>query len=89
MKDKDVNRVVAGSALIGLFAVHWLPKRLLPLASPGLAALLIVGGLLLVHRNPLKTLWRDLEKSFGMQPEGLPPRTEAATQIAEHRAGTA
>lgn len=78
MKDKEVNRVLAGSALIGLVAVHWLPKRLLPMASPGLAALLIVGGLLLVHRNPLKILWKDMEKSFGKAPKSLPATPEAS-----------
>ena len=84
MKDKEVNRILAGSALIGLFAVHWLPKRLLPMASPGLAALLIVGSLLVVHRNPLKILWRDVEKSFGKKdPKSLPATPEATLPCPE------
>jgi hypothetical protein len=86
MNDKEFNRVLAGSALVGLFAVHWLPKRLLPMASPGLAALFVVGGLLLVHGNPLKILWRDLQKSFGARPKSLPASPKASAPIAENNA---
>lgn len=86
MKNKEFNRVLAGSALVGLFAVHWLPKRLLPMASPGLAALLVVGGLLMVHKNPLKILWRDLEKSFGGRPKSLPASSGNLAPIAGNEA---
>jgi hypothetical protein len=60
MKDKDLTRLLAAGSLAGIFAVHWLPKRLLPFASPALAAALIIGGLLFVHRNPLRILQKDL-----------------------------
>ncbi len=60
MTDKDLTRLIAGGALAGILAVHWLPKKFLPFASPALAAALIVGGLLVVHWNPLKMLQKDL-----------------------------
>ncbi len=60
MKDKDLTRLIAGGSLLGILAVHWLPKKLLPFASPVLAVALIIGGLLAVHRNPLKMIQKDL-----------------------------
>ncbi len=60
MKDKDLTRLIAGGSLLGILALHWLPKKLLPFASPALAAVLIIGGLLVVHRNPLRMLRKDL-----------------------------
>ena len=86
MNGKEWNRVIAGSALVGLFAVHWLPKRLLAYVSPGLAALLIVGGLVFAHRNPLKVLWRDMENSFGNLPKRLPASVEASTPSVDNGA---
>jgi len=60
MRDKDVTRLIAGVSLAGILAVHWLPKKLLPFASPALAVALIISGLLVVHRNPLTMLRKDL-----------------------------
>ena len=60
MKDKDFTRLIAGGALAGILAVHWLPKKLLPFASPTLTVALIIGGLLIAHRNPLRMLSKDL-----------------------------
>ncbi len=60
MTDKDLTRLIAGGSLLGILALHWLPKKLLPFASPALAAVLIIGGLLVVHRNPMKMIWKDL-----------------------------
>lgn len=60
MKDKDLTRMMAGGSLLGILAVHWLPKKLLPFGSPALAVALIIGGLLFTHRNPLRVLRKDL-----------------------------
>ncbi len=60
MTDKDLTRLFAGGSLLGILALHWLPKKLLPFASPALAAVLVIGGLLVVHRNPLKMVQKDL-----------------------------
>ena len=60
MTDKDLTRLIGGGSLAGILALHWLPKNLLPFASPALAAVLIIRGLLVVHRNPLKMIGKDL-----------------------------
>lgn len=56
---KRFTRLLAAGAMVGLGAVHFLPKNLLPFGSRTVTSALIVGALLVVHRNPMKMLARD------------------------------
>ncbi len=67
MKPKTITRVLAAGALVGLGAVHVLPRCYLPLGSRLLASALVIGTLLLVHRNPLRVLGRDARTTLESQ----------------------
>lgn len=85
MKPKTLTRLLAAGALGGLAAIHWLPKRYLLFGNPVLSTALLVGGLLVLHRNPLRLLYRDtktaVEKGLQGAAEGraeLSPAPELA-----------
>lgn len=70
MKAKTATRILAGVGLAGIYAVHWMPRRLLPFASRSITSAVIVGVLIAVHRGPLKVLLRDAERSLRRLAEG-------------------
>ncbi|MEW6349656.1 MAG: hypothetical protein AB1646_11390 [Thermodesulfobacteriota bacterium] len=64
MKPKTLTRLLAAGGLGSLAALHWLPKKFLPFGSHTATAVLLVGVLVAVHRNPLRMLYRDARKAL-------------------------
>ena len=62
MKPKNLTRLLAAGGLGGLAALHWLPKECLPFGSRTASAALLLGLILVVHRNPLRMLYQDAKK---------------------------
>lgn len=75
MKPKNLTRMMAASGLAGVAAVHWLPKRFLPFESRTCSAVLLVGLLLAVHRNPLRLLYKDAVAALQAGKQGIDQAT--------------
>jgi hypothetical protein len=83
MKPKTLTRLLAAGGLGGLAAIHWLPKRFLPFGNPVLSTVLLVGGLLVLHRNPLRLLYRDTKTAVNKGMQGIARGRADAAPIPE------
>jgi hypothetical protein len=75
MKPKTLTRLLAAGGLGSLAALHWLPEKYLPFGSRTASATLLVTLLLLVHRNPLRMLYRDAMKALEENMKGTELKT--------------
>jgi len=64
MKPKTLTRLLAAGALAGIGIIHFLPRSYLPFGSRLCAAALVIGTLVMVHRNPLKVLGKDASRTL-------------------------
>lgn len=64
MKPKTLTRLLAAGGLGGLAALHWLPERCLPFGSRTASAVMLFGTMLVLHRNPLRLLYKDAKKTL-------------------------
>jgi hypothetical protein len=76
MKPKTFTRLLAAGALAGIGAIHLLPRSYLPFGSRLFAAALVIGTLVMVHRNPLKVLGRDTSRTLESRGKKLAEQTE-------------
>lgn len=76
MKPKTFTRLLAAGALAGIGVIHFLPRNYLPFGSRLCAAALVIGTLVMVHRNPIEVLGKDASRTLDWHGKRLSAQPE-------------